>query len=99
MINKIKRWLWNNISSGLAADHDLEVLRKIFLLNLIIILSSLFLIVLGLIAFIQQDYVLGIADLTILSFLIWLFYYLRNTKRVNSVSMIGTVVTGIFIFF
>jgi len=99
MINKTKSWLWNNISSDLPADYDLDVLRKIFLLNLIFILGSLFLILLGIIAFIQENFALGIADFTIFSFLVCLFFYLRNTKRVNFVSIIGTVAVGIFYFF
>ncbi|MBW2365733.1 MAG: PAS domain S-box protein, partial [Deltaproteobacteria bacterium] len=99
MINNFKPRLWNIISSGLPPGYDLEVLRKIFLLNLMFILGSFSLIGLSIIAFIQKDFVLGIADLSIFLFLACLFFYLRSTKRVISVSRIGAVAIGVFYFF
>ncbi|MBW2365081.1 MAG: hypothetical protein JRF25_08440, partial [Deltaproteobacteria bacterium] len=99
MINKLKPWLWKIISSGLPPGYDLEVLRKIFLLNLLFIFGSFSLIGLSIIAFIQKDSLLGIVDLSIFLFLACLFFYLRKTKRVILVSKIGTVAIGIFYFF
>ena len=87
------------ISSGLPLDYDLEVLRKVFLLNLIIILGGFFLALLGLIAVIQQDYVLAAVDFSILSFIAFLFIHLRKRKNYYLVEIIGTIVTGIFYFF
>ena len=99
MIDKTKRWLWNIISSGLPVDYDLEKPRKIFLLNIIIIIGSAFLVLLGTIAYIRQDYILGTVDYSVYLFAMWLFFFLRRTKNHNFVAMIGTIVIGIFNFF
>jgi len=99
MIQKLKSWLWNNISGGLSADSDLEMFRKMLLLNLIFILGSIFLAILCIVAFIQKDFILCTADFTILLFLVSLFFYLRKSKRLTPISIIGTVATGIFYFF
>ena len=99
MNDKIRGLLWNTISSGLPAAYELEVLRKIFLLNLIIIVGGFFLAVLSSIAYIQQEYLLGIVDLIVFLFLILLFAYLRKTKNYDLIGMIGTIVAGAFYFF
>jgi PAS domain S-box-containing protein len=99
MTEKIKVWFWNTISSGFPTDYDLEALRKIFLLNLIMVLGGFFLALLGTLAFFQQDYVLSAVDFSTLSFLAYLFYYLRKEKKHNFVGIIGTVVVGLFYFF
>ena len=99
MIHNVKAYFWNTISSGLPLDHDLEVLRKVFLLNLIILLGGFFLALLGIIAIIQHDPVLAAVDFLVLSFLASLFIYLRIRKNHQRVGMIGTIVTGLFYFF
>jgi two-component system cell cycle sensor histidine kinase/response regulator CckA len=99
MIPKIKQRFWNTISSGLAPDYDLEVLRKIFLLNLIMILGGFFLALLGSIAIVQQDFVLAAGDFAILAFIAGLFIYLRKSRNHQLVGFIGTIVTGCFYFF
>ena len=99
MIDKIKRFFWNIVSSNLPTDHDLEVLRKIFLLNMLAILGIFFLALLGTITIIEMDYFLGAVDFTILAFLIVLFLYLRKTKKHEIVGVIGIITIGIFYFY
>jgi two-component system, cell cycle sensor histidine kinase and response regulator CckA len=99
MTNKIKRFFWNIISGNLPTDYDLEALRKIILMNLIMFLGSFFLLLLGILAIIQRDFLLGTVDITILSIIIFLFLYLRKTKNHNVVGMIGTIAVGFFYFF
>ena len=99
MIKMIKQFFWNIISSGLPTNYDLEALRKIFLLNLLLFLGSFFLVLLGSIAIVQMDYLLGAVDFAILTFLLGLFVYLRKTKKYKIVGIIGTVAVGIFYFF
>jgi len=94
-----KRFFWNIIASGLSTDHDIEVLRKIVLLNLLIILGSFFLSLLGTIAFFEADYLLGLIDLTIALFIIGLAIYLRRKKNHYLVSLVGTITIGIFYSF
>lgn len=97
--NNIHRWFWNVLSSGLPIDYDLDILRKHILLNLIIILGSFFLGLLSIVCIVQDDYVLGIADCTILLFLLWLLYTLRTRNNHHFVMLLGAVVTGIFYLF
>ena len=67
---KIKQWLWDIFSTGLPKNYDLEVLRKIFLLNIIIVLGSIFLAFLGTLAFIQNNYILSYYDIYVASIVI-----------------------------
>lgn len=97
--DKIKQFLWSFFSCGLPVEYDIETLRKIFLLNLIMIFGSLFLFLLGTLAFIQKDFILGMVDFIIFTFLIWLIFFLKQTRNHHFVSLIGTTVTGIFYFF
>ncbi|MBW2613972.1 MAG: hypothetical protein JRE12_16670, partial [Deltaproteobacteria bacterium] len=94
-----KRFFWNIIASGLPTDHDIEVLRKIVMLNLLIILGSFFLSLLGTIAFFEADYLLGLIDLTIALFIMGLSIYLRRKKNHFLVSLVGTITIGIFYSF
>ena len=96
-MEKLKQFSWNIISSGLPSSHEIEDLRKICLLNVILLLGILFLGLLGSIAFIQQDRLLGTADFLVLGFLVGLFTYLRRTKRIDQVGRIGTI--GVCLFY
>jgi signal transduction histidine kinase/CheY-like chemotaxis protein len=75
------------------------VLRKIFLLNLIISLGGFFLALLCAVAIIQGDYLLAAVDFFILAFLTFLFFYLRKSRNHDLVGLIGTGVTGLFYLF
>ena len=95
-MEKLKQSIWNIIASGLPSSHDIETLRKICLLNVIILLGMVFLGALGVIAFIQQDRVLGVADFLVFGFLVGLFTHLRRTKRMDQVGRVGTVAVCLF---
>lgn len=96
---KIKQWLWDIFSTGLPVDYDLDVLRKIFLVNLLNILGSFVLILLGITELVLHDHLLGIVDLTFPLFLFLLFIYLKRTRDLERVCWIGASVTGILFFF
>ena len=99
MIPTMKRSLWNVISCGLPFEYDLNVLRKICLLNLIIILGSFFLALLGVIAFVQHQNVLGAVDIVMFLFLIGLFSFLKKTRNHHLVGLIGTITILAFYVF
>ncbi len=99
MKNNVRHLLWNAISSDLSTDSDLETLRKVVLLNLIILLGSFFLALLGTIAFIERDYLLAGADFTALAFIVGLFWYLRRTRNHHVAGTAGTATLGIFYSF
>ena len=99
MLEKIKTGLWDIMASGLPADYDLETLRKMFLLNFIVLVGCFFLALLGSIAFIERYFLLAAVDFVLFIFLICLFFYLRGTKNYNVVGMIGSIGFGGFYFF
>lgn len=98
-IGKLKHLLINIISSNLPPDTDLEVLRKIYLLNLITILGSIFLTIFGLLAFVKKAYLLGTVDFLVFFILLCLVFYLRRTNNYSFAGIIGTAATGVFYFF
>ena len=98
-MEKLKKRFWNVISSGLPLEHDLEILRKICLINVIIIFGLFFLSALGTLAFVQKNPQLGTVDLTMLLFLLVLFIHLRKTKHIVLVARIGTISIGLFYLF
>ncbi len=96
---KIRSFWWDFISSGLPKDYDLDIIRKIVLLNLIIVVGSIFLGFLSVVAFIQGDLILCAADSALILFLMWLIYILRRKRNYKFVGNIGTIITGFFYLF
>ena len=96
---KIRSFWWDFISSGLPKDYDLDIIRKIVLLNLIIVVGSIFLGFLSVVAFIQGDLILCAADSALILFLMWLIYILRRKRNYRFVGNIGTIITGFFYLF
>jgi signal transduction histidine kinase/ActR/RegA family two-component response regulator len=99
MQNSFKKRLWNVISSGMSAESDLETIRKVVLLNLIILVGSFFLALLAAIAFVENDYVLAGADSAALAFIVALFCYMRSTRNHHAVGTAGTATLGVFYTF
>ena len=95
---RLKLFCWRIIASGLTYDHDLETLRKIVILNIIIIVGCIFLFLLGTLSFIQHYIMLGSMDAFMLVFLILLFLHLKTSKNTVLVSKIGVTAIGMFYF-
>ena len=99
MKTKIKSWLWSMISSNLPADYELEVLRKIILINIMSLLGCFFIFIFSIVAIFQLDYILGISNLIIFSLLIFLFLYTRKTKNFDFAGISGTMAVFLFYLF
>lgn len=97
--DKIAEWFWDIFSSGLPRDYNLEILRKIFMLNCIITFAIIFLTLLGTLAFVQQNYILGSVDVIFASLLAGTLLFLRKKKKQKVVSAVTTVISGIFFLF
>lgn len=97
--DKMSEWFWDVFSSGLSRDYNLEVLRKVFMLNLITTFSIVFLILLGILAFAQQNYVLCFVDFVFASLLLGSLLFLRKKKKQETVSLLTTVIGGFFFLF
>ena len=99
MINRIKQSLWDILSCGLPRDSDIEPLRKIFLMNSIILLGTIFILVLSIVAMFQKYYLLAAVDILFMFFSFWLFGFLRKTKDIDTIGSIGAVVSCLFFFY
>jgi hypothetical protein len=91
--------LWNIFASGLSSDSNLDVIRKHFLHNLIGIFGALFLGFFSAIAVFQSEYILALADFTLLLVVLTLVFTLRTRKNPRIISLFGTLITGFFYLF
>lgn len=91
--------LWNMISSGLSITQDSEKIRKIVFLNITLILGTLFLGIFGVISFIGGLLIHATVDFVLTAIMFFFFFYLRKTKNVKVISMVGTLSLGIYFLF
>lgn len=91
--------LWSIFASGLSSDSNLDVVRKHFLLNLIGILGVLFLGFFSIVAVFQSEYILALADFSLLLVVLTLVFRLRTSKDLHLLALFGTLVTGCFYLF
>ncbi|MBN2514970.1 MAG: hypothetical protein JXC33_02940 [Deltaproteobacteria bacterium] len=96
---RVKKLIWNIITSGLRADHDLEVLRKIVLKNLLLLVGFVTLPILCIVVYSEKHYILFIIDSAFFLFLVAIFFYLRKSKNHDSAAVIGTMAMGVLFFF
>lgn len=99
MFKRIKALVWNIISSSLPIDYELEVLRKILLINILGALGCCFIATLTVIAFYQEDYLLALINILITALLAGLIIYLRKTQDYDLVSIAGNLLIGLFYIF
>lgn len=90
---------WDFIASGFSMDADIEILRKIILVNMMITLSCIFLTVLGTMALIQDNIILGLVDYGFIVILVVLFLIQRREKGPDTASYFGTGIGGLFLAF
>jgi len=91
--------LWNIFASGLQPSSNLDLIRKHFLLNLIGILGAIFLGSFSIIAVLQGEFPLALADFALLLCVIALVVRLRITKNPQVIALFGTLITGLFYLF
>jgi len=85
----------NVITSGLGEKHDIETMRKVMLLNSISITGVIFMIPLGIVAFVQGNFPLGFIDHFASLILVLNILYLRRSKNYQIACYVGIVITGI----
>lgn len=99
MPQRLKQILWNIACSQLPEGYDLEVLRKIFLINFSMIIGGMFIAVFAIVAFTIGDYWLLFIDCIVLVLLVSAVLYLRTTHNYTLVSRMGLFLTGCYFFF
>lgn len=85
--------------SGIREGQDSETLRKIILLNIFLFLGAILLVLMGIIAFMQDALLLGIADFIIAAHLFALLFYLHRTGNEPFASRCGVITLLIFFMY
>ncbi len=98
-MNKIRKMLWNLITSGLPGSENIEVLRKVVLQNLMFLLAAPSLILFIFIAYAKGEILLVAIDSTAVTFLIALFVGLRKTGNYRRTGALGTTAAGLLFTF
>lgn len=82
--------------NGIREGYDSETLRKVILLYVFVSVGCLFLIIMGIIAFVQRAVLLGLADFVTAALGIALLLYLDKTGDEPTCSRIGVLGLGLF---
>ncbi len=85
--------------SGIREYHDSETRRKIVLINIFLLLGFLVLLLMGSVAIVQRDILLGMMDFIMAAFFSGLFFYLRRTGKEPLVAKVGVSIILLFFCF
>ncbi len=100
MISIIKKptfVFWDIVASKLPFDHDMRILSKLVMVNLLLITATAFLFLFGIISFFEGYLILAVSDFSIVSLLCYTFFFLRKTHKVELVCNIFPSI--FFVFF
>jgi len=97
--NRIKYLLRKIVMGGVRQDHNVDVIRKVKMINVISIVGILNLVPLGYSAFTKGDFWLGFFDLTLAFILFGNQVHLRTTGKYKWSTASGVVCTGALFFF
>lgn len=87
------------VLSGVRVSHDSEARRKIFLFNIFSLVSVVLLLALGIVAFIQDAFLLGYADLVMSLFVAALLIYLHCSGNQVFCSRAAAILSNLFFCF
>jgi len=87
------------ITSGMGEKHHIETMRKVMLLSIISITGIIFLVPLGIVAFIQGNFPLGFIDHFAALILIFNLLYLRRSENYQFACFFGIAIAGILYFY
>lgn len=99
MKKKLFDLLWNILSSGLPKDYNIEILRKIVLINFFYSFACFFLFSFSIITLIEKEYLFFVVDSCAGIILIALMLWLRNIKEPKYPIAVGiTIAISLFFF-
>ncbi|MDY6792566.1 MAG: hypothetical protein SWH54_14995 [Thermodesulfobacteriota bacterium] len=78
--NRLSPLLKNIITSGMDEKYNIETMRKVMLLNVISVTGVIFIVPLGIVAYIQAHFPLGFFDHVAALLLLLNLFYLRNSE-------------------
>lgn len=87
--SRLSNMVRNIITSGMGERHNIEIMHKVMLINVISITCIIFIVPLGIVAHIQGNSPLGFFDHFVAMIIILNLYYLRRSKNYPFASFIG----------
>lgn len=89
MGKKYKDVIWNFLACDLPKTHDIEILSKIIMLNLLFVLCCFALLSLGFIALYENNIILSSVDFVFTLFFISLLFRLRKSKEIKNIKYLA----------
>ncbi|MCP5063683.1 MAG: HAMP domain-containing histidine kinase [Ignavibacteriae bacterium] len=80
-------------------EYGIAFIAKVKMLNQVCIVGILIAIILGTSAFLKNYIIIGIIDITLALFLIFIVYYLRKSHKYNLLSILSVIITGSLFFY
>jgi len=93
-MNRMKKFVKNFITSGMHEECDVEITRKVVMINIVSVIAIINLIPLGMLALIQGYSILGFSDLALAILLIGNILYLRKSRHCGIASYVGIIFAG-----
>lgn len=87
------------VYKGLREDHCSETKRKVIMLNVFLFIGFVLLMLMGIIALLQEAFLLSTADFVIASIFFILLVYLHRTGDEPTASLLGVGILLVFFFF
>jgi signal transduction histidine kinase len=97
--NRLFPMVRNIITSGMGEKYNIEIMRKVMLLNVISITGVIFLVSLGIVAYVQGNFPLGFFDHLAALTLTLNLLYLRKSENYQVACTFGIAITGILYFY
>jgi len=101
-MNSFIQWrIWRDalLTSGLADREDLELRRKVAILNVASVLSVLVLLVMAVTALASGSPRIGLADSTLALLLLLNLVYLKKTRKYHNAAVIALLFTGLLLYY
>ena len=98
-LHRAQAWVGNVLFAGLDLDSGVDELRRVLLLNVTMLLTAPFLVVMGTIALLQGNYVLATADGVFFLIMVLFIAMIRRKRWIPVVSSTGIGLTGLFFLF
>lgn len=96
---KLKECLWNLMAAGRSRSTSIEVLRKVLLLNAMLIPGLVFTFLMSILAYTAGNILLSIVDISVCVFIAWLMFYIRKAEKLDLAIWMACWVLLVFYLF
>jgi signal transduction histidine kinase/ActR/RegA family two-component response regulator len=97
--NRLPPMVRNIITSGMGEKHHIAIMHKVMLLNVISITGVIFMVPLGMVAFVQENLPLGLIDHFAALILILNLLYLRRSHNYRFACYFGIILAAILFYY